>query len=230
MIHCDAHSFSNMAEARIRIEDWIEDEQLATDIRKYVMQNMKREEALDFLRLDYPQYAWSLLTLSRRMCHFGIKYVNHDTDLEEVWQAIQTELDGPGKLLGYRTMQRKIRENHGLAVPGRLVYNVMSEINPEGLQQRGCVCQTRRNQRRKTEMAYLLHFILFNFFHLFTNHNACRVIAVKYLFVKSLLNSTPTCTNTWPRIDIVLVMITIIVRTRLLAYHCLKYILTVTFS
>ena len=108
-----------MAEARIRNEDWVEDEQLVADIRKYVMQNMKREEALDFLRRDYPQYAWSLPTLSRRMRHFGIKYVNYNTDLEEVRQAIQTKLDGPGKLLGYRTMQRKVRENHGLAVPHR---------------------------------------------------------------------------------------------------------------
>ena len=99
-----------MAEARIRNEDWVEDEQLVADIRKYVMQNMKREEALDFLRRDYPQYAWSLPTLSRRMRHFGIKYVNYNTDLEEVRQAIQTELDGPGKLLGYRTMQRKVRK------------------------------------------------------------------------------------------------------------------------
>ena len=67
-----------MAEARIRNEDWVEDEQLVADIRKYVMQNMKREEALDFLRRDYPQYAWSLPTLSRRMRHFGIKYVNYN--------------------------------------------------------------------------------------------------------------------------------------------------------
>ena len=140
-----------MAEARIRNEDWVEDEQLlVADIRKYVMQNMKREEALDFLRRDYPQYAWSLPTLSRRMRHFGIKYVNYNTDLEEVRQAIQTELDGPGKLLGYRTMQRKVRENHGLAVPRGLVYDVMTEINPEGLQQRGGVGQTRRNKRGKT--------------------------------------------------------------------------------
>ena len=48
MMHCEVHSFSNMAEARIRNEDWVEDEQLVADIRKYVMQNMKREEALDF--------------------------------------------------------------------------------------------------------------------------------------------------------------------------------------
>ena len=83
-----------MAEARIRNEDWLEDEQLEIDIRKYVMQNMKREEALDFLRRDYPEYALSLPTLSRRMRHFGIRYVEYDTDLQEVRRAIQTELDG----------------------------------------------------------------------------------------------------------------------------------------
>ena len=111
-MHCEVHALSNMAEAsRIRNEDWLEDEQLERDMRKYVVQNMRREEALDFLRRDFPEYAWSLPTLSRRMRHFGIKYVDYDTNIEQVRRAIQTELDGPGKLLGYRTMQRKVLAN-----------------------------------------------------------------------------------------------------------------------
>lgn len=31
-------------------------------------------------------------------------------------EAVQTELSGPGKLLGYRAMQKKIRIEHGLNV------------------------------------------------------------------------------------------------------------------
>ena len=42
---------------------------------------------------------------------------------------MQSELEGPGQLLGYRSMQRKIREQHQLAVPRNLVYNLMTELD-----------------------------------------------------------------------------------------------------
>ena len=38
------------------------------------------------------------------------------------------ETKGTGTLLGYRLMHRKIREEHGLAVPRGL--DVMSDVNP----------------------------------------------------------------------------------------------------
>ena len=77
-------------------------------LQEYViMQNMKRSEVLDFLKRDYPEYAWSLHTLDRRMRYFDAKYINYETD----------ENDGPGQLLGYRALHKKLREQHGLAVP-----------------------------------------------------------------------------------------------------------------
>ena len=39
------------------------------------------------------------------------------------------ELEGPGQYLGYRAMQRKLREQHKLAVPRTLVYDVMSLVS-----------------------------------------------------------------------------------------------------
>ena len=53
--------------SRIRNPTWQNDENLKADIQKYVLQNLTRKEVLDFLGRDYPQYAWSLPTLSRRM-------------------------------------------------------------------------------------------------------------------------------------------------------------------
>lgn len=141
-----------MAEGGERFQntDWEDDEQLQNDIKSYVMQNLKRKEILDFVKRDYPQYAWSLPTLSRRMRAFSIKYVNYDLYIEDVRNAVTIELDGPGRLLGYRAMQRKIREQHGLAVPRVLVYDVMTDINPEGLEARGHIGGGRKRQRGPT--------------------------------------------------------------------------------
>jgi hypothetical protein len=91
---------------------------------------------LDFVKRDYPNYAWSLGTLSRRLKHFGIQYVNHTTTVEDVETAVREELDGPGQLLGYRALHKVIREKHELAVPRQLVYDVMTNVDPEALQQR----------------------------------------------------------------------------------------------
>ncbi|XP_028394391.1 uncharacterized protein LOC114518567 [Dendronephthya gigantea] len=127
-----------MAE-RIRNPDWEEDAELKQDLNRYVLQNLSRREILDFVSRDYAQYAWSLGTLSRRLAFFNIKYVEYNTDLNDVVTAVQKELEGPGQYLGYRSIHRKIREQHNLAVPRNLVYDLMTEFDPEGLERRGNV-------------------------------------------------------------------------------------------
>ena len=108
--------------------------------------NLTCKEVLDFLGRDYPQYAWSLPTLSRRMAYFEIKYVDYETDLKVVEMAVKEEISGPGQLLGYRSMHRKLREHHQLAVPRGLVYDVMTKVDPEGLESRGKVGQKKRHR------------------------------------------------------------------------------------
>ena len=74
---------------RIRNLDWEADENLKSDIQQYVLKNPSRKEVLEFVQRDYPQYAWSLTTLSRRMTHFNIKYIDYDTiNLEAVESAV----------------------------------------------------------------------------------------------------------------------------------------------
>ena len=77
-----------------------DDDDLQDYLRKYVGQNLKRSEILDFVKRDYPQYPCSLPTLDRRLRLFGVRYINYDTKLEVVKEAVQKELAGPGKLLG----------------------------------------------------------------------------------------------------------------------------------
>ena len=125
--------------------EWKEDNQLENDLRKYVSQNFKRSEILDFVQRDYPEYTWSTATLDRRLRHFGIYYINYDTPVAAVADAVHKELEGPGKLLGYRAMNQKLRTEHNVQVPRHLVYNVMAELDPEGL-------EARNLQRKKKKV------------------------------------------------------------------------------
>ena len=74
---------------RIRNPDWKEDEQLKEDLKRYVLQNLSRQAILDFVSRDYAQYAWSLGTLSRRLAFFNVKYVDYNTDINVVQDAVQ---------------------------------------------------------------------------------------------------------------------------------------------
>ena len=65
-------------------------------------------------------------------------------------EAVRREMDGPGQLLGYRSMQQKVREIHGLNVPHDFVYAVMKEVSLEGLQARGGVGKAKRHRRTNT--------------------------------------------------------------------------------
>ena len=101
---------------------------------------------LDFVSRDYPQYAWSLSSLKRRLAFFGISYVRYDIEIEDVENAVREEIEGPGQLLGYRAMQRKVREQHQLPVPRNLVYDVMTMVDPEGMKRRGNVGIKKRGR------------------------------------------------------------------------------------
>lgn len=45
-------------------------------------------------------------------------------------------MDGPGKLLGYRALHKKLRQVHELNVPRDVVYAVMYNVDPVALEER----------------------------------------------------------------------------------------------
>ena len=55
-------------------------------------------------------------------------------------------MEGPCQLLGYRAMQRKVREQHQLPAPRNLVYDVMTMVDPEGMERRGNVGIKKRKR------------------------------------------------------------------------------------
>jgi len=116
--------------------DWQIEQALKNDLNKYVRQGMQRLEILDYAKRGYPYHNWSLRTLDRRLRFYDIYYIDQNIPLEHARHAIQTELNGPGKLLGYRAMQLKLRQKYDLKLPRDRVYDLMLETNPDGLLQR----------------------------------------------------------------------------------------------
>ena len=72
-------------------------------------------------------YAWSLRSLARRMQYFGIQFTYYYVKVNEVEDAIEKEVSGPGKLLGCIAMHKKIREIQALQLPRDLAYAVITK-------------------------------------------------------------------------------------------------------
>ena len=76
-------------------------------------------------------YKWSLRTLDRGLRTFHLFYNDFAIHVEKVQSTIRKELQGPGKLLGYRAMHLKLRQKYGIKVPRDHIYELMHEINPQ---------------------------------------------------------------------------------------------------
>lgn len=123
---------------------WKDDEELKEKLVQYVREGLKREEILSFVKENFGQYAWSVRSLDRRLRHFDIFYSDREVTVEEVREAVATELDGPSKLIGYRPMQKKIRINHGLNVPRDLVYAMMKDLDADGVEARAPAAKKKK--------------------------------------------------------------------------------------
>ena len=116
---------------------WKDDIDLKIALEDLVKKGYKRSEILVTVRKDFPQYIWGCVkTLDRRLRHFSINYIEYDTPLETVQDAIAQELEGPGSLLGVRAMTKKLRMHHDIKVPRNLVNAAMYDADPEGLEDR----------------------------------------------------------------------------------------------
>ena len=78
--------------ARVRNSGCQEDENLRADLVKYVRQNLRRKEILDLVQINYPMYAWSPRTLTRRLQYFGIQFTDYSVDIDDVREAVEEEI------------------------------------------------------------------------------------------------------------------------------------------
>ena len=125
-----------MSIPRIRNDSWNDDENLQEVLADYVSKTFKKSEILDFVKRDFPQYAWSLSSLSRRLSHFKIQYIDYNIPVDVIQEIVTKEMGGPGTLLGYRAMHQKIRQEYKLNVPRAVVHGAMFNENPELLEAR----------------------------------------------------------------------------------------------
>ena len=112
-----------MATARIRNDEWKQDVDLKDTLTRYVKENLRRTEILDFVSMDFNLYSWSLRSLDRRLEYFNIQYTDRSVDLDDIETPVRQEMDGPGQRLGYR----ELRQVHDLNVL-RDVYAVMCPV------------------------------------------------------------------------------------------------------
>ena len=111
-------------------QDCKNDQWLEHDLKLHANQNLKRVEIIDYMKRDQN---WSLRTFARRLKEFGITYINHETSVDDAKEAVKKEINGPGKFLGYRAMNQKLRTEYSIHVPHHLVHNVMRDVDPEGI-------------------------------------------------------------------------------------------------
>ena len=69
--------------------------------------------------------------------------------MEAVRDAVEKELEGPGKLLGYRAMNQKLRTEYNIKIPRHLVENVLGDLDPDGVAGRSLV------KRKKGEKPFV---------------------------------------------------------------------------
>ena len=134
-MHFGASVFK-MATAQIQNEESQQDDDLKDMLARYLKEHLRCREILDFVCRDFGQYAWSLRSLDRRLEYFSIRYTDCNVELGEIETAVRQEMDGPGKLLGYRALHKKLRQVHELNVPRDVVYAVMYSVDPVALEER----------------------------------------------------------------------------------------------
>ena len=106
----------NKMDVRIKKSEWVSDGELKRELSKYVTKGPQRNEISSYMLRDFPQYSWSIKTLDRRMRYFNIFYHSNNVSLNAVKEIVKGDLNGAGKVLGFRAMHLKIRQQNGLNV------------------------------------------------------------------------------------------------------------------
>ena len=113
-------------------------------IRYYFSRKYEYNTILDFLD-KYHDIKMSKRTLLNRLKEYGLSRRNCEIDEAILREHISRELEGPGNLLGYRAMWRKLHLKYDINVPRSSVEILLREMDPEGTRLR----QARRLKRRK---------------------------------------------------------------------------------
>lgn len=137
---------------RVRNSDWQEDQNMKDDLIKYVRQNLRRKEILDSVQIKYPTMHGALVLslVDSNISASSLRiiawiFMMYAKLLRKRWTV-------PAVYSATELLLLKICEVHGLSVPRNLVYAMMTEVNPQGLEERRRVGKpiSKRPQRKNS--------------------------------------------------------------------------------
>ncbi|KAK2566452.1 hypothetical protein P5673_009971 [Acropora cervicornis] len=99
-------------------------------IRYYFFRGFEYKEIRLFL-FKYHGIEMSLSTLKRRIKQYGLRRQRPDYDIDDVRESIQSIINGPGCLQGYRSAWHTL-QLRGKRVPCIVVQELLREIDPDG--------------------------------------------------------------------------------------------------
>uniref|UniRef100_T1IL45 Integrase core domain-containing protein n=1 Tax=Strigamia maritima TaxID=126957 RepID=T1IL45_STRMM len=102
----------------------------------------------EILKQTFTTYSWSMRTLKRRLQFFGITRTDKTISPSVLLDAVKKEIETSGKLLGYRSMHRKLRNEENLFVARNDVYLAMNLIAPEYLEERQLINKRKKFRKR----------------------------------------------------------------------------------
>lgn len=95
--------------------------------------------------LEKKGHKMHLRTLKRRRSDLGLRRKGHDVNESEIELLIRREVEGAGRLDGYRNIWHALRLRHHVHVPRSLVARLLKKIDPDGVEDR----RARRLRRRQ---------------------------------------------------------------------------------
>ena len=117
-------------------------------IKHYFSLGLQYSEILAFL-LSFHGIQLSLRQLRRILRREGLRGRKDHSDIEQVINAIETELEGSGNRIGYRQMHQRLRNDYGFVVQKEIVREIIKELDPVGVQARSSKRLRRREYRAK---------------------------------------------------------------------------------
>ena len=115
-------------------------------MKEHNSKGMRFQEILIYMKHDFSQDSWSLITLSRRPRFLNIYRHDKNVTVDEVTEAVKKACGGLGQLLGYRAMYHKIRQVHVLNATKDQTYAAMTDIDPEGLENRKPILKKKKTK------------------------------------------------------------------------------------
>ena len=112
------------------------------------------------MKRDFGDYNWSLRTLARRLKELGVTYINYETSVDDVREAVEKEIIGPGKLLRCQAMNQKLKIVYSVCIPCHVVNNVMRNVDSEHIAARQLKKKIKKHKQPLTQRVHCGLFLM----------------------------------------------------------------------